>query len=180
VSGQSKSRNFVKKAKASLFTFVLLVGSASLPATAAEDSWTLEVNVSDTSCADPITEASWSPDSSVTYIASNEVDLDPFAPNAAGLIPFDIGLGLTPGYDPCTTWNVDVTGDVEAWVTSLDAELSMEEMDCSPSTLVTTPVCDAYLLYLNNNSIAGTIDASAVTTTGLKTGSLTVVWTPAD
>jgi hypothetical protein len=68
---------------------------------------------------------------------------------------------------------IDPSGDIEASVTDLDSELTMEELDCT--SLV---ICDAGTLYTNNNSIMGTIDASGVTTIGTKSGTLTVVWTP--
>ena len=175
MTSQIKRKKNLGRTLAVLAIIGSFVGLTSLPAFAYEDSWTLEVNVSDTTCTDPIEDPSWSPDVNVTYLYSNDVDLNPSAYNPPGLLNFSVGLGLTPGYDPCTTWNVDVSGDVEASVTELDGELSMSALDCSSST-----ICDAFTLYTGGNEILGTIDASAVTTTGLKTGVLTVVWTPAD
>ena len=164
------------RAVALLATLGAFVGLTSLPAMATD--WTIEVVVTDSTppaCTDPNIEPSWSPDTFVTYLYGNDVDLYSASINPPGLRPFSVGLGLTTGMDTCDMFTINPSGDIEASVTGLDAELSMEELDCT----VAVGVCSAELLWINNNSIAGTIDASLVTTTGTKSGTLSVVWTPA-
>jgi hypothetical protein len=70
---------------------------------------------------------------------------------------------------------IDPSGEVVATVTNLDAELSMVNLDCSADA----GSCQAVNLYNAGSFIYGTIDASMVSSTGLKTGTLSVVWTPA-
>lgn len=145
---------------------------SSSPALAVDESWNLEVQVSDTSCIDPITVPTWSPDANVYYIQGNDVDLNMYSPNPPGLVNFSVGLGLQSGTDNCTMMPINPSGDVVASVTSLDPELTMDALDCE------TTACSAETLYQNTNTIYGAIDATGVSTTGLKSGILTVVWTP--
>jgi hypothetical protein len=175
MTSQKKTKKNLGRALAVVAIIGSFAGLTSLPAVAEESSWTLEVDVSDTTCTTPDTAATWSPDPSVSYTFDNDVDLNPSAINPPGLLPFSVGLGLYPGSDNCDFISIDPTGYIEASVTGLDPELTMEELDCSSIS-----ICDAGMLYINNNSIMGTIDASGVTTIGTKTGTLTVVWTPAD
>jgi hypothetical protein len=111
----------------------------------------------------------------VSYTYGNDVDLNvsPSNANPPGLLPFSVALGLYPGSDNCDFLPIDPSGDVQASVTSLDSELTMAELDCSST------FCDAGMLYINNNSIMGAIDASNVSASGIKYVTLTVVWTPA-
>jgi hypothetical protein len=101
----------------------------------------------------------------------NSVDL--FSP--PGLVNFSVDLGFSPGWDNCNGVAIAPTGDVEASVSNLDAELSMSQLDCTAAL----GVCQAETLANSSNAVSGAIDASGVSTTGTKSGTLTVVWTPA-
>jgi hypothetical protein len=176
MTSQKKTRKNLGRTLAVVATIGSFAALTSLPAVALEESWTLEVNVSDTSCTTPDTPPSWNPDPSVSYTYDNDVDLNPFSMNPPGLVLFSVGLGLLEGSQGCDPFGpISPSGEIEASVTGLDSELSMAELDCTSLT-----VCDAGTLYINNNSIMGTIDATGVTTIGDKTGTLTVVWTPSD
>ena len=160
------------RAVALLATLGAFVGLTSLPALATD--WTIEVTVSDSTppaCTDPDTEPTWIPDTVVNYTFGNDVDLF----SAPGLVLFNVGLGLTQGWDNCNSVAIAPSGEIEASVTSLDAELSVNSLDCSAAV----GFCQAGDLFVNSNGISGAIDASAVSTTGIKYGTLTVVWTPA-
>jgi hypothetical protein len=159
------------RAAALAATLGAFVGLTSLPALATD--WTIEVNVSDSTppaCTDPDTAPIWIPDTVVSYTFGNDVDLF----SSPGLVLFSVGLGLTPGWDNCNSVAIAPSGEVEASVTGLDSQLSLQDLDCPAIS-----PCDAGLLYMNNNAIAGSVDASGVSTTGTKSGTLTVVWTPA-
>jgi hypothetical protein len=169
---QKKTKKNFGRAIILMATLGTFLGLTSLPAMAVD--WTIEVNVSDStppSCTDPITDPYWSPASDVTYMSGNDVDLY----MSPGLVLFEDGLGLTTGWDNCNSVTIYPSGEVQASVSGLDAELSMEELDCTTER----GLCSAELLTINNNSIMGTIDASLVSSTGLKTGTLSVIWTPA-
>ena len=153
-------------------TLGAFVGLTSLPATAID--WTIGVEVSDTTpppCTTPNDDPYWSPDPIVNYSMGNSVDL--FSP--PGLVNFSVDLGFSPGWDNCNGVAIAPTGDVEASVSNLDAELSMSQLDCTAAL----GVCQAETLANSSNAVSGAIDASGVSTTGTKSGTLTVVWTPA-
>jgi hypothetical protein len=173
MTSQIKRKKNLGRTLAVLAIIGSFVGLTSLPAFAYEDSWTLEVNVSDTTCTAPPTDPTWSPNPSVIFLDGNDVDTDPFSANPPRLIAFYVELGIEAGLDNCTTWNIEPSGTIVAEVTLLDPELSMEILDC-------TGGCGASTLWSTYGTISGTIDASEVTTPGLKTGTLAVVWTPAD
>jgi hypothetical protein len=101
----------------------------------------------------------------------NSVDLF----SAPGLVLFSVDLGFYPGWDNCNGVAIAPTGDVEASVSNLDPQLSMSQLDCTYDL----GVCQAETLVNNSNAVSGAIDASGVSTTGTKSGTLTVVWTPA-
>ena len=163
-----RSGKFAKKA-----AFFLAIGSlvavSAMPAAANEESWNLEVTVVDTGCQPNIVAPTWSPDSEITYINPNEVDLDTL--DVAYLVPFSVDLGFAQGSDNCTLTPIDPTGDVVASFDDPEGVLTLDVLDCLAS-------CSAFNLYLGNSSIGGTINASLATAIGTETGTLTVVWTP--
>jgi hypothetical protein len=172
MANQQKTKKNLARGIALLATLGAFLGLTSLPAVA--EDWDIEVYVINTSndCNDPISQPSWSPDPTLTYVA-NQFDLNINSPNRSGLLPFYFGLGLLQGWDNCLGINLPLTGEIVASVTGLDAELSMAGLDCTLEAL-----CDPEVLRANGNIINGTIDASLASTTGKKSGKLTVVWTP--
>jgi hypothetical protein len=165
---QFKTRNFANRSFMVMFTFASLIGVAAVPATAAEDSWTLEVNVSD-SCVPSITPASWGPHDFPAYEMGNDVDL---TANPAWL-PFSVYLGFAPGYDECEMASVDPSGTVQSSFSTTDLELAINSLQCSNDS-----PCNAGALYTDGSFLIGELDVSGITTEGSKSGSLTVVWTP--
>lgn len=151
-----------------LLTFALLFAFAAVPATAAEDRWTLEVNVSN-SCEPSLDPASWSPYFGVAYQEGNDVLLN----SNRTLVPFSIYLGFEAGYDDCEMTSVDPSGTVQSSFSTTDSELTMNSLLCSSES-----PCDAGILYNGGSFLLGELDVSALTTVGTKSGSLSVVWTP--
>lgn len=170
MSSRFKTRNFASRFLTALFTFASLIGVAAAPATAAEDSWTLEVDVSN-SCVSNLTPVSWGPHDSPAYEMGNDVDL---TANPAWL-PFSVYLGFEPGYDDCALASVYPSGTVESSFSTTDSELAINYLQCS-----NVSPCDAGTVYAEGSFVIGELDVSAITSEGTKSGSLTVVWTPED
>lgn len=140
---------------------------------AEETFWDLEVTVVDNTCDLEDTPPYWTP-GTVLYDESADVDLDPLAAQGPRSIGFSVSLGLYQGMDNCTYLSIDPSGDVEASISLLDPELTVD-VDCAGAN-----ICDAGTLFSGGGTIYGTIDATEVTTIGSKTARLTVVWTPAE
>jgi hypothetical protein len=171
----SKTRVARTRVAKTLVAFLSLGSVLGLNSTAfaEEASWTVEVQVTDTSCVSVINPASWQPETTVSYPVGNTVDLI-YAPVS---VEFYVWLDFQAGSDSCDPGVFILPyGDVEASFLELAPELDVSALACeSPFP------CDASDLYLATSEITGTLDVLGAAVGGnTYSGNLKVVWVPED
>jgi hypothetical protein len=175
----SKNKTSISKTRVAktLVAFLTLGSVLGLSSTAfaepQEETWIVEVQVTDTSCVSEITPASWNPETTVSYPAGNTVDLI-YAPVS---VDFYVWLDFQAGSDFCDPGVFILPyGDVEASFLELAPELDVSALACeSPFP------CDASDLYLATSEITGTLDVLGAAVGGnTYSGNLKVVWVPED
>lgn len=171
MGGRLRARILAGRSLTWLISFVLLSGVVASPTAAEEASWTVGVDVTDSSCLTSDTPASWSPHELPAYEMGNDVDLT----NNPGWLPFSVNLGFQPGYDNCLSSSLNPGGTVQSSFSTADSELAIKSLQCSDDS-----PCDAGTLYSESSFLIGELDVSAITSVGTKSGTLTVVWTPED
>ena len=174
----------IKKRKRSGKILVLLLASGSLigisPLTAMADTWTVEVEIEDTTtppCSPSLVAPNWSPGGTVNYdAANNTADLNRIGINYRTTVPFNVTLGFQPGSDTNTcdpTEQYLPTGSVNSSWSSSDG-LQLTTLAC----LMTS--CTASILYTDNTPAGGVVAGSVTVPESVGTfeGTLTITWTP--
>ena len=165
-----------------LLTFGSFLGLTSTPATAVEQDWTIQVQVTDSdptpACVSTITAATWQPDATVSYIAGsgNERDVS----DALRMpVLFDVWLDFDDGTDSCdNSASFGPTGTITAALSNIAPELrestnELYPLDCK------TPCAANNLPDQRGDVIRGALEVLD-TAVGGQTyqATLTVVWTP--
>jgi hypothetical protein len=168
---KKNTKNF-RRALALAFAIGSFLGVTSAPALATpfdpdNPTWTLNVQVSDSTCVPNVQPADWSP---MEMMMTGNTNVDLFSPAD---VTFEVALGFSPGMDmnACGLGDYYPTGDVVASFNG-DAALNLETLNCQIA-------CSATDLYNSLSTIQGSVSVVAGTAPGNYSGTLSVVWTPA-
>lgn len=175
---QSTARRLAK-ALVVLLAFGSFLGLTSSPATAADQGWTIEVEVTESNptpeCSPIITGATWQPDATVSYTAGGGNSRDKSGPSPLSPVMFDVWLDFRDGGNSCDiTAAYGPTGTVTAALSNISPELQQSSLDCE------TPCGATSLPDERGDVIRGALQVLD-TAVGGQTyrATLTVVWTPA-
>jgi hypothetical protein len=172
-------RKQISKAIAVLMTLASLLSITAAPAIAADETWNIDVYVTDSTPSDPCDgyvpnnlAAMWSPDPVVSYpeTQTNDIYYDD------GSVPFGVSLNFSEGYqDSCLFGQIPdgPDGSVVSTFTPISSDIT--------GTTSCDSGCNAYDVYLSGNSqVSGTLDVTGSNAVGTRSGSLSITWTPAD
>jgi hypothetical protein len=146
---------------------------------AEEQTWGISITVENNTpdpCLDAPssrTEATWQPDSELTWTNGQTIDL---YTNTAGTAQFSLNLNFDAGTQeqcPGDPYDVGPTGTLVSSFSDMDTNMS-GSADCESS-------CNAFGNWQNElGLITGYVDVSSSTTPETRTGTFKVVWTPSE
>jgi hypothetical protein len=172
MTSQKKTKKNLGRALAVALAIGSFMGISAAPAVATWDpnnpSWTLDVEVIDSTCIPDYSDPTWMPTEQLFVSGSSTVDM--FSPTN---VDFEVYLNFSQGIDNnvCGEGDLAPSGDVTASFSG-DPALQLQGLDCQTA-------CDATTLYNTMASIQGSVSVVGGTTPGFYSGTLTVVWTPA-
>lgn len=176
---KNKGKKQLSKALAVLMTLGSLLGISAAPAMAYEQEWGVDVYVTDSTppfdpCEDffsEFTAATWSPDTSVTYSEgqTNDVYTDD------GSVPFSVDLNFTQASSTVCESDPSLSNPDGSVVSSFVA-ISSDITGTTSCDLT----CDATDVYQSSSQITGALDVTGSNIVEIRSGTLTVTWTPAD
>lgn len=180
MSNSNKGSKQLGKVLAVAMTAASLLGITAVPSMADEQSWDISITVEDSTPDDPCadasnarTEATWQPDTELTWTNGQTVDL---YTNTSGTAAFSLNLNFDPGtQDTCPgdPYDVAPTGTLLTSFYDMDTNMS-GSADCEGS-------CNAFGNWQNESGlITGYVDVSSSTTPETRTGKFKVVWTPTE
>lgn len=152
------------------------LGLGVAPAIAEPDerTYTIDVELTDSTCVTPIVPATWNPDPSVAFVVGNSVDINS-ANFPLPLVDFTVGLGFADGTDSCNgEMPVAASGNVVTAFTNLPSPLLKDSLECEEAN-----PCSASGFFTGSNDIYATLSIDEATATaGTYTATLSVTWTP--
>jgi hypothetical protein len=171
MTGQKKTKKNLGRALAVALAIGSFMGISAAPAVATWDpdnpSWTLDVEVMDSTCVPDYSDPTWAPTEQLFVNGSNIVDM--YSPAS---VDFEVYLNFSQGIDSevCGEGDLAPSGDVTASFSG-DSALQLDYLDCETA-------CDAASLYNTMSTIQGSVSVVDGTTPGFYSGTLTVVWVP--
>lgn len=159
-------------------TLASLLSISAAPAIALDETWNIDVYVTDATPNDPCdgyvpsnSAATWSPDPVVSYPETNTNDV--FYED--GSVPFAVSLNLMEGYlDDCVLGYMPdgPDGSIVSTFTAISNDIT--------ATTSCDSGCNAYDVYFSGSQVSGLLDVTSSNAIGTRSGTLNVTWTPAD